>query len=352
MPKTAKTDTEESAEHTTQTQDTYYVGANLGHGYTKYAVIKNGQIWKLIEFPSQIVKANAQMAGGLIDPPPSVLLGEQEYWYGYVAARHSRTVQSNLTQERLEHPSLLPVLALGALNELDLSHLNGNTNMYLASGLPATQVNKSNASALAGKLRSVMPWLGQGRILVTAEPLGAIMEALLNNNGETVGDEALTQGTVGMFDLGLGTFDIGLVESMQTLTRNFNTWDELGVSGALGVLRAKWSSDLQMDLSLLQVDRAIRDGGMRVAGSWWSIPDDWKVPFRELGEAMVARVQEVWGKGNHIDVMLAAGGGAAIEPLMGALQSAYPRVRVAENPQHTVSIGYARRAVKLSKEQQ
>lgn len=347
MPKSTK---EEMEEHVTEPGDnTYYVGANLGHGYVKFVVIKEGDVWKTVEFPAQIVRANAQMAGGLIDPPPSVHVAGQEYWYGYAAARHSQAVQSNLTQERLMHPTILPVLALGALNELELGHLNGSTNMYLTSGLPATQVNQDNSQALAERLRSVMPWL-QGRTLVTAEPLGAIFAQLLDNDGNTVGDDALIIGNVLMLDMGLGTFDAGVVEGMQTFARNFTTWDELGISKALSMLRAKWSSDLQMHLSLLQVDQAIRNQGMSVAGSWWNIPDDWQQPFIELGDAIVARLRETWGAANHIDVMLAAGGGAAITPLVQTIQAAYPRLQVTDNPQFQVALGYARRAVKMSKD--
>jgi hypothetical protein len=235
---------------------------------------------------------------------------------------------------------------------MGLSHLNGSTDMFLVTGLPATQVNNPNAAALVERLRSVMPWLAanSGRILVTAEPLGALFAQLLNNEGEVVGDEALNQGRVAMLDLGLGTCDAGIVEGMQALGPNFTTWDELGVGKALHLLRSKWSSQLEMPLSMLQVDQAIRNGGMNFDGGWWSIPNDWTSEFVRLGEEVIARLREVWGAGKDINVMIAAGGGAAIPPLIETIQQAYPRLRVAEDPQYEISLGYARRAVNQAKE--
>jgi hypothetical protein len=356
MPKTTKADTADAADAmtpaSTSTTGTLHVGANLGHGFVKFTVIKDGNVFRQTVFPSQIAPVNPMMAGGLIDPPPSVTLGEHEYWYGESAARHSKSALNNLTRERLEHPVLLPVLALAALNEMGLSHLNGSTDMFLVTGLPATQVNNPNAAALVERLRSVMPWLAanSGRILVTAEPLGALFAQLLNNEGEVVGDEALNQGRVAMLDLGLGTCDAGIVEGMQALGPNFTTWDELGVGKALHLLRSKWSSQLEMPLSMLQVDQAIRNGGMNFDGGWWSIPNDWTSEFVRLGEEVIARLREVWGAGKDINVMIAAGGGAAIPPLIETIQQAYPRLRVAEDPQYEISLGYARRAVNQAKE--
>jgi hypothetical protein len=105
-----------------------------------------------------------------------------------------------------------------------------------------------------------------------------------------------------------------------------------------------------MPLSMLQVDQAIRNGGMNFDGGWWSIPNDWTSEFVRLGEEVIARLREVWGAGKDINVMIAAGGGAAIPPLIETIQQAYPRLRVAEDPQYEISLGYARRAVNQAKE--
>jgi hypothetical protein len=326
--------------------NTYYVGLNMGNGDVKeVALNEQGEVlWKVV-FPSLAALANPLMAGGIADPPPTVTIGDTEYWYGDYAHRLGDAVINDVTSDRLTHPYLLQVLARGALVEAKMGHLNGKTKMVCTSGLPPAHLNEQNAKLLSNHIRAARPYIDKGQLLITAEPLGAVYAALLDNFGNAVGDTALTQGKVLIVDSGLGTFDAGVVRSMVPVARDFHTW-ELGVVKAFNELRSRWSADTGRQFSLGDVISTVREGYFPIANQQWLRPDNWQGPFTRLGEEMAAKLREQWGRGLDMDSILIAGGGGEISPIVEVLQAAYPHATVLPDARFATALGYARRAAK------
>jgi hypothetical protein len=324
----------------------YYAGLNMGNGDVKEVILDEaGNVVSKVVFPSLVARTHALMAGGVADPPPSVTIGGTDYWYGDYAHRFSTTVISDVTSDRLSHPYLLHALAQGALIEAEMGHLNGSTQMHCVSGLPPAHLNEQNAKLLSDHIRAARPWLGKGRLIVTAEPLGAVNAALLDNVGNPTGDQALAQGKVLIIDSGLGTLDAGVVRSMVPVANEFHTW-ELGMVRAFNELRSQWSAGTGRQFSLFDVVTTIREGQFPVAGQQWTRPDDWTVPFLRLAEDMAAKLREQWGRARDMDHILIAGGGGEIAPVVETLQAAYPHATVLPDARFATALGYARRAAK------
>lgn len=327
-------------------EQVYYAGLNMGNGDVKEVALdgEGNIVWKVV-FPSLVARANALMAGGVVDPPPSVTIGGTDYWYGNYAHRFGASAISDVTTDRLSHPYLLQALAQGALVEANMGHLNGSTKMHCVSGLPPAHLNEQNAKALSGHIRAARPWLGKGQIIITAEPLGAVNAALLDNHGNPTGDQALAQGKVLIIDIGLGTLDAGVVRSMTPVANEFHTW-ELGIVKAFNRLRSRWSAETDRQFSLFDVVTTVREGQFPIAGQMWKRPDDWAAPCTHLAEDMAAKLREEWGRARDMDHILIAGGGGEIAPIVDVLKTAYPNASVLPDARFATALGYARRAAK------
>ena len=175
----------------------------VGHGYAKLVLLTDGHAPATITLPAVISPAQRQLAGA-IRRVETVCFGDRQWWIGQDAliARDSRTA---LNQERVRDPVFIPVLVKGALErmELDGRRVRMDTvaqEALCVTGLPATwSVDRDLAQALVERLRAAVRLR---KVRVIAEPLGIVYAALLDNDGEIVGDEALQRGRVAVIDLG------------------------------------------------------------------------------------------------------------------------------------------------------
>jgi plasmid segregation protein ParM len=214
------------------------------------------------------------------------------------------------------------------------------------TGLPANQHDRSRATALAERIREAVPGaFGPDQIEVIAEPVGVLYNELLTARGEMVGDDLLAEGRVGVVELGHLTVDVAEVLGRRPVAGALDTW-ELGTVRPLTSIRAALAS--KRELTLHQLDQAVRDGGIRLRGQFFALADllgpNWDAPLRTNGRDIVARLVERWGKGNHLDAVLVGGGGAALPQITQVIQERFPQARIVNDPQMAVARGYARLA--------
>ena len=146
----------------------------------------------------------------------TVAFGNTRWWVGAdaVIARDARTA---LNQDRVRDPVFISVLVKGALErmELDGQRVPVDTlaqEAFCVTGLPAAwSVQRELAQALVERLRAAARLR---KVRVIAEPLGIVYAALLDNNGEIVGDAVLQSGRVAVIDLGHHTLDIAVMQRM------------------------------------------------------------------------------------------------------------------------------------------
>jgi hypothetical protein len=75
-----------------------------------------------------------------------------------------------------------------------------------------------------------------------------------------------------------------------------------------------------------QVDRALKDGEVRVRGEQMPLQPLMEPAVAEVQAALIARARDLWGEGTHLDTILVTGGGAA--NLYDSIHDVYPHARL------------------------
>jgi hypothetical protein len=319
-------------------------GPNLGHGYVKYVLIDHdGTELPPIIFPALIAPAGRAVVGAL-DRVPTSLVGLQRYWTGEDALLAPAPL-SLLAQERLFDPIFIPALLRGALDRF--GSLNGAGGGVCVTGLPATwAADHEKARLLGERLRAAHPAFSEIRVI--PEPLGLVYSVLLDRDGQLVGDAALIAGRIGVVDLGHLTVDLAVIQRLAPIPTALDTY-QLGTVMPLGQIRARLSAHFARELTLHETDQAVRVGRLRIAGRERALPPQWDRPLIEHGQALAARLIEAWGSGAQLDAILLGGGGAALAPLVSAIQRHFPHAQVIAEPQLAIARGYARLARRLGR---
>lgn len=316
-------------------------GPNIGHGYVKYVIIdERGRELPPAVFPAQIARASAAVAGALAEAP-QIQIADDTWWTGDDAQLGAPLTM--LAQDRLTDPVFIPALVAGAADRL--GRLNGAATGMCVSGLPATwSEDVEKAAALGARLREGYPCYDKIRVI--AEPLGLAYAASLDNDGQIVGDPAISAGRVGVVDLGHLTVDVAELLKLAVVKRSYDTW-QLGTAGPLRAIRAQLGAATERELSLAETDQAVRAGGVRVAGRLQPLPSSWDRPLIERGEEIVAHLRERWGRGGQFDTILIGGGGAELPHLVETIRRSFPHAQTVADPQIAIARGYARLARRL-----
>jgi hypothetical protein len=320
-------------------------GPNIGNGFVKYIVIDaNGEELPPVVFPALIAPAQLAVAGALGQVEPVVVNGHA-WWVGE-GALLDETPRSLLGQERLHDGSFVPALLARALRELDA--YGGAQEGICVTGLPATWAQDASKAKLLGeRLRAAVP--PYTRIRVIPEPLGMIYAVTLDTDGQIVGDDALLRGHVAVVDGGHGTVDLALVKQLTPLANGLRTW-QLGTSRPLGQIQAHLGAAFDREFSLHEVDAAVRQSSVVVAGRRRPLPDHWDRPLIENGQAIASRLTEALGSGAQFDGIL-LGGGFALEPRLTApILAQFAHAQIVDQPQLAIARGYARLARRLGQE--
>lgn len=318
------------------------LGINPGHGYIKAALLVDGHEPQTVTLPALVVKAQRQVLGA-IKRIESVQVGGMAWWVGEDALL-SPAARSALTQERLKDEFFIPALVKAALMQFRGNGRPVEQSLQQAmcvTGLPATwPLDKELASALVQRLRAAGPL---GQIKVIPEPLGLVYAALLNNDGDVVGDDALLSGRVAVVDLGHNTVDVATLNRMVPEPQGLATY-QLGTVHPLYAVQQKVTAVFEVEKSLYEIDQAVRVGSITVAGRGEVLPAGCDEPLRENGRSIAARLGEAWGKGNQFNAILIGGGGAELPALVEAIQATFRHARVVPDAQMAVALGYARLA--------
>lgn len=310
-------------------------GPNIGHGYVKLVSIDAAGVeLPPVVFPATLAPAGAHISGALAAVAAVEAAGER-WWVGDDAAR-SPAPRTMLAVDRLHDPVFIPALVAAAHQRAGVP-----PDGVCVTGLPATWAQRPDlARALGARLREA--GTRYARIRVIAEPLGLLYAALLDNDGQVVGDPALAAGRIGVVDLGHGTADVAELAAALPVDGTLDTWAELGTSVPLRQIRAQLA--VERPLSLVEADLAVRAGALTVAGQRRPLPPSWDRPLLRHGATIVARLRETWRDGGHLDAILVGGGGAELAPLTDAILSAFPHAFVVDRPQTAIARGYARLA--------
>lgn len=320
-------------------------GVNAGHGYTKLVVINRfGRQLDPVVFPSQLAEAGSQQVQGATRQPTRIEAGGSSWWVGE-DAQLADTQLTMHTAERLEDIAFIPALVRSAYERLSL--LDEQMGGVCVSCLPATwAASRERCAALGARIRAGTPFTYE-RIRVIPEPVALLYSLLFDDDGQEVGDPQLN-GQVGVIDAGQVTLDLAVVRRRLPIEDRLATSADLGMAAALNKVRARLSGALDMDLSLYEVDQAIRTGHVRMYGDDVHLPDGWDRPLISHANAMAAWIGEAWRGGAKLDAIVLGGGGAELEIVADRVRRLFRHLQVVAHPQIAVALGCARYARALA----
>lgn len=320
-------------------------GVNGGHGYTKLVIINRyGHQLDPVVFPSQIAEAGSQQVQGATRQPARIEAGGSSWWVGE-DAQLADTQLTMHTAERLDDAAFIPALVRSAYERVGL--LDDHTGSVCVSCLPATwAASRERCAALGARIRAGAP-LTFERLRIIPEPVALLYSLLFDDDGQEVGDPHLN-GQVGVIDAGQVTLDLAVVRRRLPIEDRLATSADLGMAAALNKVRARLSGALDVDLSLYEVDQAIRTSSVRMFGEGVRLPDGWDRPLITHANAMAAWIGEAWRGGAKLDAIVLGGGGAELEIVADRVRRLFRHLQVVERPQIAVALGCARYARALA----
>jgi plasmid segregation protein ParM len=301
------------------------IGLDIGYGWTKAT---DGE--RAVHFPS--LAGNAEEVGFHSDLAAdganrAVSVGGRTYFIGDWALLQSRfRFGSELYRERLEGDTFF-VLYLAALS----NYLDRAGKLAVVTGLPVRWFDDRDAlvERLSGQHRVAVGRLRKRveieQVVVVPQPFGALCTAILGDDGRVV-DADLAGGRVGVIDVGTYTTDYIVTDKMHYVkTRSSSI--TAGLAAAYDAVAGEIERHYGLELSLPQVDEAVRDGHVKVEGRRQDIARLTESPLGDLAGQIVAGVRKQWGNARDVEAILLTGGGAVV--LQERLSAHWPQARPA-----------------------
>jgi plasmid segregation protein ParM len=299
---------------------------DIGYGYTKGI----GPDGLRFSFPSVIGTAEeiAFTSDLIADAPgPAIQYDDRRFFYGEQALLQSRLRTAIFDRSRV-HDETYRLLFVAALAELP-RELTDKTSLNIVTGLPVGFFNDREEVivSLAGEYQLEMDeavTFDVQQVFVVPQPFGSLFRELLNKDG-VISNLDVEHGRVAVIDVGTYTVDFVMADELRYVQR-FSTSISTGWSEVVSSVQRALSNRYRLELSLHEVDKAMRSGGPRIKGQPIDIEPLLKPALRDLQMAIVAKARDLWGEGAMLDVILITGGAA--EHMAHAIQALYPQARL------------------------
>ena len=302
------------------------LSVDMGYGYTKG--VGAGDL--RFSFPSVIGNAeeitfNTNLIGDQANPV--VHYGGRRFFYGEHALLQSRLRTAIFDRSRTQDETYRLLFA-SALAELAQQYPDGAT-LNVVTGLPVGFFSDRHDAviSLEGKYRLQLEdavTFDVEQVFIVPQPFGSLFRELLNEDG-ALSNVDIEQGRVAVVDIGTYTTDFIVADALRYIQR-FSNSIPIGWSAVLNNVQQELSSRYRLDLTLHEVDKAIRSGRVRVKGEPINLEPLLRPAISELEAVLVAKARDLWGEGATLDIMLITGGAA--QHVGGVLQQAYPQTRL------------------------
>jgi plasmid segregation protein ParM len=318
-------------------------GVDIGYGFTKVAGVD--RIPRVI--PS-IVGSNEELCyrsdiGDRIKIAPLTLNGHS-YLVGEAAKRFSRHRYRIFDSTWTESPYYL-LLLVSALMRIDKS---ATEPAAIVTGLPVnhyTQERVRQVQDLLSHSDNVRISSGEAlvkveKIKVIPQPFGSFFDLILNDEGKLKDPEKIRQ-RVGIIDIGFQTTDLALA-TPQFIESSSGSLD-VGVRSVANQLSRDLSRKYSITLDTTEAEEALRQKSVKIFGESVDLSDMIAERTREVAELILSYAHSLWGRGERLNRLILAGGGANI---FRSYFSTYPNLYVPEEPSLSNVRGYLKLARK------
>ncbi|KPL90005.1 ParM/StbA family protein [Herpetosiphon geysericola] len=313
------------------------IGINPGFGNTKIVVNNGAGDEKSIVFPSIVAKAQRQVPGAL-EQIQTIQIKDESFWVGEDALIGSP--RSEINKARLKDDYFIPALVRAGLEWLEVPR----EPSVAVSGLPASWADELDTATRLGELLRIAAahTFSGSKIRIVSEPLGVLYSQVLDARGARVRPE-LAKSRVLIVDIGHYTVNAVVVNNLRPEPAMSFSLD-LGTSTVLARIGQLLFASYEMDLTLFQIDQAVRNKGLLVSGEFLPLPPKAELVLADAGMKIVAKLTELLRGGGAIEKVLIGGGGAEMESLAQPIVDKYRQAIVVPNPQLSVATGFARLA--------
>jgi plasmid segregation protein ParM len=299
---------------------------DIGYGYTKGI----GPDGLRFSFPSVIGNAEEiAFTSDLIASAlgPAIQYDDRRFFYGEQALLQSRLRTAIFDRSRV-HDETYRLLFVAALAEIP-RELTDRSSLKIVTGLPVGFFNDREdvIVSLAGEYQLELDesvTFDVEQVFVVPQPFGSLFRELLNEDG-VISNLDVEHGRVAVIDVGTYTVDFIMADALRFVQR-FSTSIPTGWSEVVSIVQRALSDRYRLDMTLHEVDNAMRSGGPRVKGQPIDIEPLLKPALRDLETAIVAKARDLWGEGAMLDLILITGGAA--EHVAHAIRAVYPQSRV------------------------
>ena len=318
-------------------------GVDIGYGFTKVAAAGRPPL----VMPS-IVGSNEELSyrsdiGDRIRIIPLSLNGHS-YLVGEAAKRFSRHRYRIFDSTWAESPYYL-LLFVSALMRIDKS---SREPAAVVTGLPVshyTQERVRQVQDLLGQAHNVRTSAGETsvkveKIKVIPQPFGSFFDLILNDEGKLKDPDKIRE-RVGIIDIGFQTTDLALA-TPQFIESSSGSLD-VGVRSVADQLSRDVGRKYSITLDTTEAEEALRHKSVRIFGESIDLSEMIEERTREVAELILAYAHSLWGRGEKLNRLILAGGGANI---FRSYFSTYPNLYVTEEPSLSNVRGYLKLARK------
>jgi len=318
-------------------------GVDIGYGFTKVTAAGRAPV----VMPS-IVGSNEELSyrsdiGDRIRIIPLSLNGHS-YLVGEAAKRFSRHRYRIFDSTWAESPYYL-LLFVSAVTRIDKSACEPAA---VVTGLPVshyTQERVRQVQDLLGRAHEVRVSSGEAlvkveRTKVIPQPFGSFFDLILNDEGKLKDPDKIRE-RVGIIDIGFQTTDLALA-TPQFIESSSGSLD-VGVRSIADQLSRDLSRKYSITLDTTEAEEALRHKSVRIFGESVDLSDLIAERIREVAELILSYAHSLWGRGERLNRLILAGGGANI---FRSYISTYPNLHVPEEPSLSNVRGYLKLARK------
>ncbi|HMQ30893.1 MAG TPA: ParM/StbA family protein [Chloroflexaceae bacterium] len=307
------------------------IGLIVGHGYTKIQGPGGTAC-----FPSVAALAptnDGHLVDATLGPPRNtvVTLDDGSEWLAGATALSiaPNRLVSILDRARYGSPSFV-ALAREALRQV----LPCPAPLRVITGMPAAWFADVGArQQLADAItKAARPW-GPAHVTLAPEPAGIYYDYLFERGSLDLGRKAEQVGVfdLGYRDAGVAWFSAGRYAGGESVPG--------GMAESLREVKRLIAATYGLELSLHEVDTAVRRGGLTVEGERRALPPGSAEALVKGLETVAATGRSLWPNGGRgLDALVVGGGGAHV--LAEPLRRAFPHAVVLSQPQLSGARGF------------
>ena len=294
------------------------LGIDIGFGFTKATNGKETIIFKSIFGDASEIQFWADFGENSPTDHIHVSIDGKSYFVGDLAEQQSSVLNFTLDQERLI-TDYVRILALTIAGLFFKNNTPINVPINVVSGLPIGyfKQNHERFNEILTGHHTVTYHSHNGdkttreiyinKIRMLPQPLGSILNHLMDENGKIVNEEMAIQ-KVGVVDIGFRTTDFTILDHLRYIDRGSRTVDT-GISKGFGVISNKLREKCGVSVELYRLYKAAEEGTIKMRGHGFSFEKIRDQVYSQLAATIANDLDRLWADDWDIDTIILTGGG-------------------------------------------